>query len=183
MLAVSPLFRVKLYNEVLVNVSRQVAAIRNTGKNTYLFVCVHINPLDLAALSRESQSGLSAQLIFCLLTHANHIAFLHLLGSNVYRSTIHADGFVRHHLTCFCARGSEPHSINDVVQTAFQQLQQVLTSGAFAPRSEFVIAVKLLFHDAVGAANLLLLPQLHAVFGKSSPTLAVLSWCGLQFTF
>ena len=41
--------------------------------------------------------------------------------------TVHLDALVANQLTSFCSRGRKAHAINDVVQTTFEQAQQILT--------------------------------------------------------
>ena len=68
-----------------------------------------------------------------------------------------------------------PAAVNDVVQPAFQDLQQLVTGLAGTARRLCVVAAELLLHDAVGEAGLLLLLQLLAVFALLDPRAAVLA--------
>ena len=65
--------------------------------------------------------------------------------------------------------------VDDVVQPAFQDLQQLVTGLAGTAGRFGVVAAELLLHDAVGEAGLLLLLQLLAVFAFLDPRAAVLA--------
>src|SRR5206468_2221910 len=57
----------------------------------------------------------------------------------------------------------EPHSVNHVVQPAFEQLQQRLAGDAAVALGGLEVAAELIFEHTVDALHLLLLAQLHAV--------------------
>src|SRR5690606_10555119 len=109
-----------------------------------------------------------------------YIAHLHLVGRNVDRFAIYQDCLVRHELTRLCTRGTEAHAVGNVVQAAFEQLQQVFAGRALATGSFLVVAAELLLEDAVKATYFLLLAQLHAVVRQAATTLAVLAGRGFN---
>ncbi|MCY1438506.1 hypothetical protein D9M71_547090 [compost metagenome] len=83
---------------------------------------------------------------------------------------------MRNQLTGFSAGSAVAHTVNDVVQTAFEQLQQVLTSSAFLAGCFFVVTAELTLENAVDTTDLLLFTQLSAVVGLATTTLAVDTW-------
>ena len=83
------------------------------------------------------------------------------------------DRLVAHELARLGARGGEAHAVDDVVEAALEQLQQVLAGGARAARRLAVVVAELALEHAVHAAQLLLLAQLQAVVGQALPALAL----------
>ena len=73
------------------------------------------------------------------------------------------------------ARTGEPGAVDDVVQPALQDLQQVLAGLTREAVGLLVVATELLLHDAVGEASLLLLLQLLAEFAFLDPSTAMLA--------
>jgi hypothetical protein len=65
-----------------------------------------------------------------------------------------------HQLPGLPPRVSEPHAIDDVVETGLKNLEEVVTGDAATPLSLYEVLVKLALHDAVEPAHLLLLAQL-----------------------
>ena len=63
----------------------------------------------------------------------------------------------------------ESHPVDDVVQAAFQHLQQDLARDALPPAGLLERLAKLGFQKTVVPPDLLFFPELHAVFGKFLP--------------
>ncbi len=61
------------------------------------------------------------------------------------------------------ARIAKAHTIDDIIETHFKHLQQVIAGLAGAPRRDIEVALELALQHAIGAANLLLLAQLERV--------------------
>ena len=70
---------------------------------------------------------------------------------------------VRNELAGSCTRRGDTQAVNNIVQAAFEQLQQVLARDTAHTRSLVVGACELLFEQAVRILCLLLLAQLRAV--------------------
>ncbi len=83
---------------------------------------------------------------------------------------------MRDQLARFGTSGAEAHAIHDVVQTALEQLQQVLAGSALAAGSFLVVTAELTLQHTVDTAHFLLLAQLGAVVGQAATTLAVHTW-------
>ncbi len=88
---------------------------------------------------------------------------------------------MRHQLARFSTRGAKTHAVYDVVETAFQQLQQVFAGRAFQACSFLVVVAELLLQYAVDTAYFLLFTQLYAVVGQTAAARAVLPWGGFGF--
>ncbi|CFR82629.1 Uncharacterised protein [Mycobacterium tuberculosis] len=69
----------------------------------------------------------------------------------------------------------QPGTVDDVVQPAFEDLQQFFTRLAGLPHGLFVVAAELLFHYAVCETGLLLLLQLKQIFAFLDPRATVLA--------
>src|SRR5512136_1841889 len=65
--------------------------------------------------------------------------------------------------------------IDQVVQTTFQEEEEVGTGDPLHPFSPLEEVPELLFHQPVHALDPLLLPQLQGIVGKLYPSLAMLS--------
>src|SRR5690606_29318893 len=105
----------------------------------------------------------------------NHITGLDLVRGYVHGRTIHGDRLVRYQLARLGASGTEAHAVNDVVQTALEQLQQVLAGSALATGSFLVVAAELALENAIDATDFLLFAQLGAVVGLATTTLTMLA--------
>src|SRR4051794_19917490 len=110
-----------------------------------------------------------------LLAHVDDVVGVDLVGRDVDLLAVDAEVAVRHQLTGVAARPGEPGAVDHVVQTALEQLQQVVTGLAGTTAGLVVVVVELLLHHAVGEAGLLLLLQLVAVLALLDPRAAVLA--------
>jgi len=73
---------------------------------------------------------------------------------------------VRDQLTGSRTGHSEAHAVDDVVQTGFQQLQQVLAGVALLGRGLLVVVAELTLQQTVDTLDLLLFTQLGSVVGQ-----------------
>ena len=81
-----------------------------------------------------------------------------------------------HELTRLRTRGRQAEPVDDVVETALEQLQQRLTGDAALTVRHLEVAAELVLEHAVDALDLLLLAQLQAVAHELGlPQLAMLS--------
>ncbi|MCY1406291.1 hypothetical protein D9M71_215530 [compost metagenome] len=126
-------------------------------------------------MGAQLQSLGNTQLVLRLLANSNHVTSLDLVGRNVHGLAVDADGLVGYQLTRFGTSGTEAHAVYDVVQTAFQDLQQVLTSGALTAGCFLVVTTELTLQNAVDTTDFLLLTQLQTVVGQATTALAVLT--------
>src|SRR5580700_6718342 len=161
------LLRIQLHDQVLVDVGQDVVPTRRRLEQATEFLVVHLDPLGQAHLLRHVQRTLDAQLLTRLLAHLHDVAGLHLVGGDGHRLLVHGDRFVAHELACLGARGRKAHAVHHVVQTALEELQQVLTRGAGLARRFLIVVAELALEHAVHAAQLLLLAQLQTVVGQA----------------
>ena len=80
---------------------------------------------------------------------------------------VHIDGLVAHQLARFGTGGREAHSVDHVVEAAFQKLQQSFARGARPAGGLLIIIAELALEHAVHAAQLLLLAQLQTVLRQA----------------
>jgi len=73
---------------------------------------------------------------------------------------------MRDELAGLSAGNREAHAIDDVVEAAFEQAQQVLARVALLARSLGVVRAELALEQAVDALDLLLLAKLGGVIGQ-----------------
>src|SRR5690606_8665853 len=115
----------------------------------------NFNPLNTATLRAELESLSNTQLILRFLANRNHITGTNLIRRYVYGIAVNSDGLVRNQLTGFGASSTVAHAVYDVVQTAFEQLQQVLTCCALTAGSFFVVTAELTLKYTVNTTNFL----------------------------
>jgi hypothetical protein len=96
-------------------------------------------------------------------THRHDVAGLQRVGRDVDLLAVDEEVAVAHELTSLRARGGEAHAVDRVVEAPFEQLEQRLAGDAAGAVGHFEVAAELIFEHAVGALDLLLLAQLHAV--------------------
>src|SRR5262245_23602881 len=167
------LLRIQLDDEVLVDVGQNLFAVGQLLERAGEFLLVDLDPRRETDLSLDLQGRLNAQLLLRLLADRDHVARLALVGGDGDLLTVHGNCGMAHQLTRFVARGCEAHAIDHVVEPTFQELQERCARSTGTARSLDVVVAELLFKDAVHAAQLLLLAQLHAVVGKTTATLAL----------
>src|SRR5690606_20594218 len=98
-----------------------------------------------------------------LLTHLDDVVLAHAVGRDVDLPAVDQDVAVAHLLPGGVTRLGETGAVDDVVQPALQDLEQVLTRLARPAVGLDVVVVELLLQHAVDAAGLLLLPELELV--------------------
>src|SRR5690606_38814601 len=85
---------------------------------------------------------------------------------------VDGDALVAHQLARLVTSRSEAHPIDDVVEPAFQHLQQVRAGRARTARGLDVVVAELALQHAVHAAQLQLFAQLRAVVGQAAAAFA-----------
>src|SRR6185312_14587808 len=87
---------------------------------------IDLDPLGEAHLLRDADRALDAELLARLLPHLDGITRLYLVGGDGHRPAVDLDRLVADELPRLGAGRREAHAIHDVVQTALEQLQQIL---------------------------------------------------------
>src|SRR3569833_105213 len=167
------LLRVELDDEILVDVGQDIVPRRWGLEDATEFLVVQLDPVGQADLLGHAHRALNTQLLARLLAHLDDVAGLALIGGDRHRLLIDQDGLVADQLARFGTRSCEAHPVHNVVQTALEQLQQVLTGGTRATGSLGVVVGELTLEHAVHATQLLLLAQLSAVVRQALTALAL----------
>ena len=103
------------------------------------------------------------------------LARLHLVAGDVDLAAVDGEVAVADELTRLGAAHREAQTVNDVVQTALEDGEQVLTGLALTALGHLKVAAELALEHAVEALGLLLLAKLLAVLGVLAAALAVLA--------
>ena len=94
----------------------------------------------------------------------NNLSRTNGVGRNVYSLAVNHDESVGNHLTSLTDGTCKACTVYKVVQSGFQQEQQVFAYDAGHSPCFIIIAVELLFKQVVHRFNLLFFGQLYAVF-------------------
>src|SRR5213075_1193739 len=93
------------------------------------------------------------------LADLDHVPRLHEVARDVDLLAVDREVAVANQLAPFRVIRGEPHAVDDVVETALEQLDQRVTRDALRADGLVVVAAELLLGDAVDALDLLLLAQ------------------------
>src|SRR5579864_2355961 len=124
------LLRIQLHYQVLVDVRQDVVPARCRLEHPAELLVVHLDPLGEPHLLGNVQRALDTQLLARLLAHLNDVPRLHLVGRDGHRLLVHGDRLVAHQLARLGTRRRKTHTVDDVVQAALEQPQQVLAGRA-----------------------------------------------------
>src|SRR6056297_233074 len=167
----SQLLGIELDDQVFVDVGQDVVTVGQLLQHAAHLGLIHFDPFGESGFPCQLDGILHPQLLLGLLTDRDLVPRGDLVGRNIHHLAIHRDALVAHELARFGAGGCKTHPVADIVQAAFEQLQQVLTSGALLLGGPLVIVAELPFEHAVHPAQLLLFAQLQAVVGNARATL------------
>ena len=95
--------------------------------------------------------------------HGDRVARAHRVRRDVHLLAVDGEVAVADELARLRARRREAQPVDDVVEPALEHLQQQLARDALLPVGRLEVAAELVLEHAVGALDLLLLAQLHAV--------------------
>src|SRR5690349_11045795 len=110
-----------------------------------------------------------------LLADLDDVVLAHAVRRDVDLLAVHEEVAVAHLLAGRVTRLGEAGAVDHVVETALQDLEQVLTRLARLAVGFLVVVVELLLEDAVDAAGLLLLTELELVLRLLGTAAAVLT--------
>lgn len=97
--------------------------------------------------------------------HLHHIAGFELIGGNVHDIAVYHDVTVAYQLAGRATRRGDAETVNRIVQTGFDKLQQYLAGNTGLAGGLMENLTELFFQDTVGVFSLLFFLQLNAVFG------------------
>ena len=102
--------------------------------------------------------------------HLNGVPDVHQVGGDIDALAIDGEMVVPHKMASLGSRIDEPQAIDHVVQSAFEQYQQVGTGDAFLAVGFFKEKPKLFFGQPIRIFDFLLFTKLDAVIGGFPPS-------------
>src|SRR5713101_940154 len=169
------LLRIQLHDQLLLDGHGDVVARRRRLDRALEAALVQIEPGRDAAAVHRLQRLVDADDLAALLLDRHHVPDLHLERGDVDLAVVDAEVAVAHELPRFRARVGEAEAEDHVVEALLEVLEQVLAGLALGRAAAKVVAAELALEQPVEALDLLLLAQLHAVFGELGAPLAVLA--------
>ena len=140
---------------------------------TALDVLVPFDPGVLAVI--EACQGVLDDLErFGLLTNGNNLTLADRVGRDVNHLTVNGDVTVQHELTCSSTGGSDTQTVNDVVETSLEQLQEHLTGNTLHAGCLVEEVAELTLKDTVGVLCFLFFAKLCAVLGHFPATVGTM---------
>ena len=171
----SVLLRVQLDDEVLLDGEVDVITSRNTDDLCDLVVCIVLKPLGCGTRAVCLNICLDLFKTTAALFKGNNHAGLYLIAGDVDLAAVNGKMTVADHLASLRAAHCEAETVNDIVQAALENAQQILAGLALAALCHLVVAAELALENTVVSLCLLLLTKLLAVLGALAASLTMLS--------
>ena len=152
---------------MLLNVLRNVCSFRYMQKLTYLCIVIPLQPRILAVVETSQRVGNHFQRLGTL-ANTDHLTGFQRIRRDVYYFTVYSDVLVAHQLTGSSTRRSDTQTEYNIVQTAFEQLQQDFAGNTFQCSCLLKQVTELFFQYTVSIFSFLLLTKLHTVFRSLS---------------
>src|ERR1700712_2125748 len=169
------LLRVELDDQLLGQRHLNLRALGKLVDEDALALADDLNPTRDRAVACGLTRQLERQCVQGLLANVDDVVLRNAVAGDVDLLAVDGEVTMADQLTGHPTRAGEPGAVDDVVQPALQDLQQVLAGLARVAVGLPVRATELLLHHAVGEAGLLLLLQLRAVFALLDPRAAMLA--------
>ncbi len=167
---VNVLLRIELDDELLVRVELNIGSFRNGQEHARKVRLVERKPIrNRAVAAGPLERFMDDRKAAARFLHLDGIARRYEVRWDVDDLAANRNVTVQDKLTGRLTRRREVQAIHDVVQTAFEQFDQVLTGDATEARCFLERIAELRFEHPVQAADLLLLAELDAVFGNFLP--------------
>ena len=167
------LLGVQLNDEVLLNRNVDLLAGGKTSDGALESILLALHPHGLQEHGRVlTQQALEALGGAAALCDLDHIAGLDEVGRNVDLLAVDGEVGVADELTGLTAGHRKAHAIDDVVQTALDGDEQVVTGLAGSRSGLLIVIMELLFQDTVDELDLLLLSKLDDILALFSLHLA-----------
>src|SRR6202012_85448 len=169
------LLRVVLDDQLLGERHLDLGALGQLVDQDPLLLADHLDPAGDRAITRGLASDLERHGVQRLVLDVDDVVLRHPIAGDGHLDAVDREVAVADQLTGHPPGPGDAGPVDDVVQPAFQDLQQLVTGLAGTAGRLGVVPAELLLHDAVGEAGLLLLLQLLAVFALLDPRAAVLA--------
>src|SRR5262245_44067443 len=172
------LLRVQLDDELLADRHREVLAVRVSLHAALEVFLVDLEPLRDPAPLDARQRVDDARDLAARLLDLDHVARAHQVRRDVDLAAVDAEVTVPGELARLGVIGGESHPVDDVVQPALEQDEQVVAGHSLHAQGLVVVTTELALGNPVDALDLLLLAQLLAIVGLLAATrLSVLTRC------
>src|SRR4051812_40634895 len=135
----------------------------------------HLQPARNRTVARRLPRDLERHGVQRSIPNIDDVVLRHPVAGDVDVHAVHGEVPVADQLAGHPSGARQSGAIDDVIQPAFQDLQQVLTGLTGVAYCLRVVATELLLHHAVSEAGLLLLLQLQEIFAFLDPRAAVLA--------
>ena len=167
------LFRIQLDDQLLLDVLRDVFTNGHVQELTTLYTLVPFNP-GILAVVEASERVLDHLERLGLLTNSNYLTLADGVGRNVHNLAIDSDVTVEYELTSSSACGGDTQTINDVIETGLEQLQEDFTRNALHARSLVEEVAELTFKDTIGVLSFLFFAKLGTVLRHFAATVGTM---------
>ena len=107
---------------------------------------------------------------FSAFANAYDVSGLNLVGGDVNDFSVYDDMAMEHDLTGSGAGGSDTETVNDVVETRFEELDEDFTGDTFHARSLVEEVAELTLENAVSVFHFLLFAELSSVLRRFAAT-------------
>ena len=159
------LFGVQLDDSLLVDRNIDLITVRETRYRTSELVLVCVQPCRSGKRVVRFLEFLEERVALALLSDGDDIACGNERGRDVDALAVDRDVAVADDLARLLARVREAETEDDVVETALEETEEVLTRDALHLLRLVIVATELLLEHAVDEFRLLLLFELQAVLG------------------
>ncbi len=113
--------------------------------------------------------------VLAALAERNYVIFANPVGRDIHLLAVDLEMSMVHELPGLRTGGGETGAVDDVVEAALENTEQVVAGDALLTGGFLVVAAELAFQDAVHRAQLLLLTQLDQVVALPHPGTSVLT--------
>ena len=169
------LLGVKLDDEVLFYVEVDLLALGQLNDLAGEVCAVKVKPLGSGTGSKGLNNSLDLVVGTALLGNSNNVACTEKDGRNVSLVTVYGEMTVTDELTSFLSGSSKAEAVNNVVQSGFEDLEQVFAGDAALSSSLFKVSCELALENAIVTLSGLLSAQLSSILRGLLSALAVLA--------
>ena len=152
---------------MLFNVFRDVGSFRYMQHLANFQVLIPLQPRIFAVINASQRVYNNLQRLG-FLTNANQLSGLNSIRRNIDYFTVNSNMLVAYQLTGSSTRRSNTQTINDIVQTAFEQLKQYLTGNTLSSSGLLKQITELFFQNSISIFGFLLLTELDSIFRSFS---------------
>ena len=166
------LLRVQLDNQVDSDVEVDIGLGGHCDHLTGKGVLIAIQPLGSGNKSVSFLQALEEGVGSALLANSNYITGLDEVAGDVHAATVYGEVAVVHQLASLTAGVSKAQTVDNIVQSALYQSQQVVAGVTFLTSCLLVVVTELLLLNTINEFHFLLLSQLSCILRLLCSSLA-----------